>query len=141
MIVLIGCMIGGIALAASGTQLVDLKTPLKETMSDYTNNPEDPVTKAWDDIQEEYDCCGVDGPQDWLNPEFGALNQVPTSCCDHEENQSLCRSENAVRVPGCYKKFEDIISQNESLIYSIVTITLIALVSESTLNSRILLEG
>merc|ERR1712001_623353 len=68
-IVLIGCMIGGIALAASGTQLVDLKTPLKETMGDYVQGGDDPVTQAWDDIQQEYECCGVEGPQDWS--EFG----------------------------------------------------------------------
>ena len=136
-IVLIGAMIGGIALAASGTELLDLKTPLKETMADYdTSNTADPVTKAWDDIQKEYDCCGVDGPQDWaeFGPSFGGANVVPASCCDHleESAQSGCRSDPRA-VTGCYVKFEEIITQNESLIFSIVSITLIALVSESTL--------
>jgi len=132
-IVLIGAMIGGIALAASGTELVDLKTPLKETMGDYGTS--DSVTKAWDDIQMEYDCCGVDGPQDWpeFNPSFEGTKKVPDSCCDHEPNQSLCISENAIRVPGCYTKFEEIITQNESLIFSIVSITLIALVANAAL--------
>ena len=75
-VVLIACMIGGIALAAGGTTLDVLKEPIKETMTDYdTTNPEDPVTAAWDDIQTEYECCGVDGPKDWT--EFAGLSQVP----------------------------------------------------------------
>jgi len=136
-IVLIGAMIGGIALAASGTELLDLKTPLKETMADFdTNNTADPVTKAWDDIQKEYDCCGVDGPQDWaeFGPSFGGANVVPASCCDHleESAQSGCRSDPRA-VTGCYVKFEEIITQNESLIFSIVSITLIALVANAAL--------
>ena len=128
-IVLIGCMIGGIALAASGTQLVDLKTPLKDTMSDYDpTKPDDPITQAWDDIQEEYECCGVDGAQDWTNPDFGNQAQVPASCCANSESQQ-CLADTS-KIPGCYSKFEDIIKQNEDLIYSIVSITLIALVSQ-----------
>jgi len=126
-IVLICCMIGGIALAASGTQLVDLKTPLKDTMSDYDNSdPNDPVTQAWDGIQQEYECCGVDGPQDWS--EFGNFIQgdVPDSCCASPVT-------GCTEVPGCYSKFEDIIKQNEDLIYSIVSITLIALVVNAAL--------
>ena len=128
-------MIGGIALAASGTQLVDLKTPLQETMIDYdtTTNSDDPVTKAWDDIQKEYQCCGVEGPGDWV--EFGPYptgnQKVPASCCEGVENQQNCLQgiEQGTELVGCYTKFEDIIKQNESLIYSIVSITLIALVS------------
>ena len=65
-VVLVGCMIGGIALAASGTELFDLKAPLQTSMGDYDiSDPNNSVTKAWDDIQEEYKCCGVDGPADW----------------------------------------------------------------------------
>merc|ERR1712038_54885 len=123
-------MIGGIALAASGTQLVDLKTPLQETMGDYVQGGDDPVTQVWDDIQQEYECCGVEGPQDWS--EFGPFNQgqtpnTPTSCCASE---ITCDTS---KVPGCYSKFEDIIKQNEDLIYSIVSITLIALVVNAAL--------
>jgi len=124
-IVLICCMIGGIALAASGTQLVDLKTPLKDTMTDYDmSDPNDPVTQAWDGIQEEYQCCGVDGDQDWLD----AISTVPNSCC--ASSSAGCDTS---KVPGCYSKFEDIIKQNEDLIYSIVSITLIALVVNAAL--------
>ena len=125
-------MIGGIALAASGTQLVDLKTPLQETMKDYDkDNSDDPVTKAWDDIQKEYTCCGVEGPGDWIEygPFTSASDPFPDSCCEDAENISLCRADSS-KLVGCYQKFEDIIKQNESLIYSIVSITLIALVSQ-----------
>jgi len=134
-IVLIGCMIGGIALAASGTQLVDLKTPLQETMSDY--NSDDTVTKAWDDIQKEYQCCGVEGASDWITygPDLGN-QKVPDSCCEGVENQQNCLQgigQQGTELVGCYTKFEDIIKQNESLIYSIVSITLIALVVSAAL--------
>jgi len=133
-IVLICCMIGGIALAASGTQLVDLKTPLKETMSEYDPaKPDDPITKAWDDIQEEYECCGVDGAQDWTNPDFGGQASVPASCCANSEQPTQQCLADTSKIPGCYSKFEDIIKQNEDLIYSIVSITLIALVVNAAL--------
>ena len=74
----------------------------------------------WDGIQEEYECCGVDGAQDWID----AGKQPPPSCC--ASSSAGCETS---KVPGCYSKFEDIIKQNEDLIYSIVSITLIALVS------------
>ena len=125
-------MIGGIALAASGTQLVDLKTPLKETMDDYVPNGDDSITKAWDDIQREYECCGVDGPTDWVTegpyPQGNA--KVPASCCPDNVQQCQNGVGGQTDLVGCYAKFEDIIKQNESLIYSIVSITLIALVSQ-----------
>ena len=43
--------------------LLLLKDPIKDTMGEYGSD--DTITAAWDDIQTEYQCCGVDGPDDW----------------------------------------------------------------------------
>jgi len=126
-IVLVGCMIGGIVLAGSGTTLDVLKDPIKDTMGEYGSD--DTITAAWDDIQTEYECCGVDGPDDWA---LANVNPLPDSCCSWQENPEACEVDQS-RLSGCFTKFEDLISQNEHLIYAIVSLTLISLVVSAAL--------
>ncbi|KAL8183169.1 UNVERIFIED_CONTAM: hypothetical protein K2H54_021359 [Gekko kuhli] len=41
-----------------------------------------PVTKAVDELQKQFQCCGAEYYTDWLNTTFGSLSpSVPTSCC------------------------------------------------------------
>jgi len=126
-VVLVGCMIGGIVLAGSGTTLEFLKDPIKETMADY--GTDDTITSAWDDIQTEYECCGVDGPDDW---DIAGVDDLPDSCCSWQEDPVTCKQDTS-RLSGCFTKFEDLISQNEHLIYAIVSLTLISLVVSAAL--------
>merc|ERR1712038_925823 len=105
-VVLVGCMIGGIVLAGSGTTLEFLKDPIKETMGEYGSD--DTITAAWDDIQTEYECCGVDGPDDWA---LANVTPLPDSCCPGLTGQDLqtCKQDTS-RLTGCFSKFEDLIA-------------------------------
>ena len=49
----------------------------------------------WDDIQQQYHCCGVDGIHDW-EPVLGEGN-VPDSCC---------KSRVLDQEPGCGEDYE-----------------------------------
>merc|ERR1712038_157275 len=104
-----------------------LKDPIKETMADY--GTDDTITAAWDDIQTEYECCGVDGPDDW---DIAGVDDLPDSCCSWQEDPVTCKQDTS-RLSGCFTKFEDLIAQNEHLIFAIVSLTLISLVVSAAL--------
>lgn len=52
---------------------------LKNTMKDYGINNSMEITKIWDEIQTDFQCCGVDGPVDWKV--VVKNNSLPMSCC------------------------------------------------------------
>jgi len=45
-------------------------------------------------IQDRLECCGVEGPNDWLNAKEWNFHdnpkQLPVSCCDIKDNQTQC---------------------------------------------------
>ncbi|XP_031635536.1 leukocyte surface antigen CD53-like [Contarinia nasturtii] len=52
--------------------------------------------EAWNDIQTELKCCGINGPKDWTEK----LNiTIPKSCCGIQTTAN-CTEENAVKI-GC----------------------------------------
>jgi len=59
------------------------------------------VTRAWDTLQQEYECCGVHNSSDWLNSTYG---RIPDSCCKHPAKD--CANGLALTAPvfspGCY---------------------------------------
>lgn len=55
-----------------------------------------PVKEAWDFIQSQLQCCGVDNYSDWTK----AGKAVPSSCC---KNQGSCSPSDYFSV-GCYEK-------------------------------------
>ncbi|CAH3890276.1 CD63 antigen-like [Pieris brassicae] len=72
--------IAGYVLKGSTVALVQQQ--LLNTMDVYGSNLE--VTKLWDEVQEDFTCCGVLNSSDWLphlhtEESFG----LPISCCDH----------------------------------------------------------
>ena len=62
-----------------------------------SNAPEhnDELNDVVDFIQENLECCGVIGIDDWLNfsPYYMELNRLPASCCGHDEEASCTSSE------------------------------------------------
>ncbi|XP_060119038.1 CD63 antigen-like [Heteronotia binoei] len=51
-----------------------------ESMDKYNIDPS--ITKAVDELQRQFQCCGAANYTDWLNTPFGSLSpSIPTSCC------------------------------------------------------------
>jgi len=79
----------------------DVDTTLRKATLNYGKPKHDGVTKAWDKLQDEFDCCGVDNATDWkavlpANP--------PESCC--ADVAATCTYTNAY-PKGCKTAFED----------------------------------
>ncbi|KPJ00102.1 CD63 antigen [Papilio xuthus] len=74
--------IAGYALKGNTVALV--QQSLMGTMDLYGANKNLGVTKLWDEMQEDFSCCGVANASDWLLP-LGTTETlgVPVSCCDH----------------------------------------------------------
>jgi len=55
-------------------------------------------------IQNRLDCCGVEGPNDWLNAKnwncYGNQKLLPVSCCDMKGNQTQCPLESPLATPS-----------------------------------------
>lgn len=52
---------------------------LKPTMADYINPDKKHITVGWDNIQQNFRCCGLEnGIEDW----HAAINGTPLSCCE-----------------------------------------------------------
>jgi len=80
---------------------VMLKNNLNRTMSDYTNVTY--LTKLWDEVQRDFECCGLDGPNDWM---LQPIQGVPVSCCKVESGLVTtlnCNITNAF-PKGCLNK-------------------------------------
>ncbi|EDW57921.1 CD63 antigen [Drosophila virilis] len=69
--------ISGYVLRTDAVSLI--RTSLSESMSSYKNTTENPTTVLWDDVQRDFNCCGVDNSTDWHK----VLNntELPLSCC------------------------------------------------------------
>lgn len=53
-----------------------LRTKLIKSMEKYRTVLE--VQKEWDNLQQEWTCCGVDKGEDWQS--YGKLDHIPPSC-------------------------------------------------------------
>ncbi|CAH1646267.1 unnamed protein product [Spodoptera littoralis] len=72
--------IAGYALKGNAVSLVQHK--LLETMDRYGLNKSIEVTKLWDTVQQDFQCCGVLNASQWLIP-LGTTEThgLPVSCC------------------------------------------------------------
>ncbi|XP_012054698.1 PREDICTED: CD151 antigen [Atta cephalotes] len=72
-----------------------MKNTLKESIKNYTETDR----QAWDNIQKKLQCCGADGPRDWIDNPAG----IPSSCCN--ETMLVCQIVTA-NTEGCFRKLE-----------------------------------
>ncbi|KAI5634666.1 tetraspanin family domain-containing protein [Phthorimaea operculella] len=102
--------IAGYALKSNTVALIQQK--LTETMVTYGTGPGGSleVTKLWDEVQEEFECCGVNNASDWLAPLDTTLTGgVPLSCCKvpaGTTGQFTCNTTVAMGT-GCATAFGD----------------------------------
>ncbi|KAH8282586.1 hypothetical protein KR054_008566 [Drosophila jambulina] len=69
--------ISGYVLRNDASELI--KKSLTASMADYNSLQQNPTTKLWDDVQRDFDCCGVESFGDWKTS-LGDTN-LPLSCC------------------------------------------------------------
>jgi CD63 antigen len=71
----------------------DIKDQMKNALKNYNTDDKDGVTKVWDKLQQNYECCGVENSHDWFIFKFNNTSTpdaIPDSCCKEEK-------------PGCGK--------------------------------------
>ncbi|KAJ3643089.1 hypothetical protein Zmor_025825 [Zophobas morio] len=91
-------VLGSLALAATSKYDGDIYTVVKKVFDDYVNNPQvDDKKTVVDIVQQDFKCCGVEGPQYWNSSGF---KQYPTSCYKHNS------FDNALYEEGCVSSFE-----------------------------------
>jgi len=110
LLLFVALLVGGIVAYVFKEQVEN--TMIAEMIADIRNydpdNPEDPVTKAWDQTQRELSCCGLMTEQvtmSWqmwrynrkLNPS-AEYQMVPASCCRPDPNLECFDSSNMTVV-------------------------------------------
>ncbi|KAF6214673.1 hypothetical protein GE061_009416 [Apolygus lucorum] len=61
------------------TQYYDtIRSTFKKNLVDHIDNYSHDDEKLMDSIQFQFQCCGADGPEDWIN---SPSKQIPSSCC------------------------------------------------------------
>ncbi|XP_015905098.2 CD63 antigen-like [Parasteatoda tepidariorum] len=67
--------------------------------------------EIWDELQYEFECCGVEGPDDYTKMNF----KVPNSCC---KDNAECSESNAY-TKGCFVQLHDKIKKNITIIIGV----------------------
>lgn len=98
--------IAGYALRSNTVPLVQQQ--LLSTMDLYGTGKSVEVTKLWDEVQEDFECCGVVNASDWLVP-LGTQETLglPVSCCAHKYGtvQTFNCSVPVAYSTGCSESF------------------------------------
>ncbi|KAJ8287606.1 hypothetical protein COCON_G00002650 [Conger conger] len=81
------------------------------------------ITKTWNRVMEDVQCCGADGPLDWIeytstfSDKFGPVNQWPLSCCRRNSNFEVANLEacrighsSSIFTKGCFQHIQSKLS-------------------------------
>lgn len=106
--------ISGYVLRARASSIIEGK--MMETMKEYKNNTD--IMQIWDNLQRDFDCCGVKNASDWsdiLNQSSNTtVKNLPVSCCDVQMGTvgmvNCTLTSNTLHSKGCYKSFLSFIS-------------------------------
>merc|ERR1712215_188366 len=136
-------MVVGAVLGYSGDLDKSIKEPLKNAMSKYRDDVTDTndalyyYKEAWNTVQTEMKCCGVDDARDWGNiaeitwsPDTA---NKPLGCCmvkqdgsdTTQQEQTSCRTlegnpDNSVYYfRGCYTMIKDKIDDNQNIVVGV----------------------
>lgn len=82
------------------------------------------ITDTWNKVMQDVQCCGTDGPQDWLNFQsayqntFGTSNPWPPNCCKKLSNSEVANPTNCrlgqktdLFTKGCFQYIESMLSR------------------------------
>jgi len=77
----------------------DLRNKLKNSLHQYGDG-NSKIQNEWDSLQQEWTCCGADGPADWNNSTV-FQKKPPTSCCPNNKCDDALSPTNYYK-DGCY---------------------------------------
>ena len=87
----------------------------------YTYDLSDAI---WNRMQEKYQCCGIEGYQDWHSTPFGASKITPDQCCV-DYFPGCGRSKVPIHQQGCQKAVVGVIA---SYIYGLIGLTAVSFI-------------
>ncbi|KAJ3644377.1 hypothetical protein Zmor_027042 [Zophobas morio] len=88
------------ALAATIQNNAYIYTSVKTVFDDYVHDPQnEKYKKIVDSAQQAFECCGVEGPQDWISSGF---KEYPASCYE------LGSTDQAIYCRGCVSSIREI---------------------------------
>jgi len=101
-----------------------LKIDFQKTLNHYSLSKSESITKAVDNLQQEFRCCGNDGYTDWLDTKWWQQNNgnysVPTSCCIiprmRDCNTHVEERLEMIFVDGCYDHVKQFLFENLHII-------------------------
>lgn len=115
MVVLVVLVAGAIAGFVIGGKIEDeIDEKLGDALKNYKKDGYEGVTKAWNKLQEEFECCGINSADDWKAS--SDLNQPPTSCCKVEVNTCNTNKTSDIFGESCKHQFKDWVKHNEMII-------------------------
>ncbi|XP_043272453.1 CD63 antigen [Venturia canescens] len=102
----------------------DFEMILRNSMKDSLGNYTDADRVAWDKMQTNLECCGVDGPGDWEQLSISGITQpgfLPQSCCKDLRPNSSCRSFDVLSLSqtGCYAALENRVHKGASVLIGV----------------------
>ncbi|XP_025414973.1 CD63 antigen-like [Sipha flava] len=84
-------------------------------LNDYANKTESRA--FFDEIQHDFHCCGVDGPQDWVERTATAL---PHSCCRTDGGPGTTCAKTEAWQDGCLHKTVNMFKTNANSLFKVV---------------------
>uniref|UniRef100_A0A8C4QFD8 Tetraspanin n=1 Tax=Eptatretus burgeri TaxID=7764 RepID=A0A8C4QFD8_EPTBU len=88
----------------------------RQMLLEYGGKNKDQFTESWKYMMAKGQCCGADGPEDWMNYTstlMPAGDEWPSFCCVRDNNYDFVKKESckmgvrtAVITQGCSKYFE-----------------------------------
>lgn len=97
-----------------------VSTTLRSSMLQYGGQTSQEITYIWDEIQVDFNCCGVNNSDDWVksNPDHFNATFLPMSCCRTSPGSIgmvRCIDEahpDTLRKTGCITSFGDFIKSH-----------------------------
>jgi len=113
------------------------KDAMTNGITGYGEAGKEGVTKGWDEIQEQFTCCGVENPGDWKKTISLGANNAPDSCCKIPSvgcgKGKLIDPYSSLHQKGCLAEFKTFVESKTFLAggvgLAVIAIQLIAVIT------------
>ncbi|CAB4068081.1 CD63 [Lepeophtheirus salmonis] len=123
----LGAGIAAYLLKSEVRQIIEVN--MEKGLTNYESRGHEGVTKTWNIVQHELECCGAQEYKDWINTTFSGILRI-------SEDQAS----KIIHVNGCLDKLEHLISSNVEVIGGIgIAIAFLQFIGERViLNAAVL---